>query len=242
MPEKDENELKKLSPEQISELKKEADGHESPAAISDEAKAAIASSKKKKTPEEKADARSKRTGIIGGIIGGIAVTAIAVVCVRVIVGLSMSGSIVNPFSQATSYDYSYFVDKAIQAENVYSQDEDAYLVYAYGDDCAHCANIKQTVLSYAASGKTEVYFIENATKSIPKTETEEECRKDSLGATSKTQALYNAGDADQLHIAIYGTPTLYHFSTSADSEKYGLKYIDEVLIGETEITNALKEN
>ena len=104
-------------------------------------------------------------GIAGGIAGSCLTVFIIGICIRTLIGLGKSGSLVNPFGDGstaseTSYDYSDFADNKIEIKDFFAQKGDAYLVYAYSDTCAHCADIKQTVLSYAASGKFEMYFME----------------------------------------------------------------------------------
>ena len=187
--------------------------------------------------ETKYERRSKAWGIAGGIAGSCLTVFIIGICVRTLIGLGKSGSLVNPFgggstASETSYDYSDFADNKIEIKDFFAQKGDAYLVYAYSDTCAHCADIKQTVLSYAASGKFKMYFMNDASSTMKTVSSEDDCRDMTLNATEISQ------------LSIYGTPTMYVVETAVadSSQSSGKKTVTEILIGESEIKTALANN
>jgi hypothetical protein len=128
-------------------------------------------------------------------------------------------------AKETSYDYSDFADNKIGVSLVFLGLQSQYFVYVYSETCSSCQSVKQTVLSYEKSGKTELYLLDITGQGIKTVTSAAECREKTIGATDPSQ------------IVIYGTPTM--FVLSGD---YGKKTITDVKIGKFEIADFLGAN
>ena len=61
-------------------------------------------------------------------------------------------------------DYDLIEDRIIEWDDVFKQEENAYLVYFYSETCGHCKAIKQDVLTYYLKNEEIMYFVKNPDK------------------------------------------------------------------------------
>lgn len=112
-----------------------------------------------------------------------------------------------------TYDYSNFKASEISLPDFYSRPEKTYFVYVYGEKCATCESIKQTVLSAVSKGQKKIYLLKYDGSGIPLVGSSDAVREESFGSTESTQKEYESGIEGAKHITIYGTPSLFALSS-----------------------------
>lgn len=82
--------------------------------------------------------------------------SIFVILIGLLIGLEVTTK--------TEYDDFEHIDSY---QRILDQDEEEYIVYWYGENCSHCAAIKDQVISFANKNdeKIKVYFINSAVAS-----------------------------------------------------------------------------
>ena len=127
----------------------------------------------------------------------------------------LSGCVPNTKSDPVTYDYSDVETQIIDWCDIFSQLEDNYSVYFYSVTCGHCAEIKQSILSYYFLNKEVMYFSRTSEETVFGTKTD----------------LIGVSDLEDFHI--FGTPFLINVTNHTVSNYYA---------GVSEITNYIEKN
>ena len=66
---------------------------------------------------------------------------------------------INGSAVIKKYDYDDVTSKILWSD-IFTQEEDCYLVYFYRTTCAHCNELKEEILNYYFASEKTMYFVE----------------------------------------------------------------------------------